>query len=343
MGARRRRRLLRVRARGDRPAARHRGRLRRRARGPDRRASSTAASGTTSSAPSTSSATPPSTSRAPSGSTSGAAATGPTGSGSATSRRSPRRPGRASTTSWPTPTWSRSGAARGPPPERDPRHYYEPAVEAMLDAGVAMEMSTAGLRKPVGELYPAPALLEMAVDAGLPIALSSDAHVPDQLGYRYDDAVAALDRRRGDGDLRLRGPDAADGADRLMVRTGLGVDSHALRGRAAADPRRRRDPYEQGLAGHSDADVLTHAVIDALLGAAGLGDIGTALPRHRRAVQGRRLARAAARRRGDARRGGLGDRQRRRHRDAGAAQARCLTATRSGRARGRARRGRGAP
>jgi histidinol-phosphatase (PHP family) len=83
------------------------------------------------------------------------------------------------------------GAAR-PAPERDPRHYYEPAVEAMLEAGVAMEMSTAGLRKPVGELYPGTALLEMAVDAGLPIALSSDAHVPDQLGYRYDDAVAAL-------------------------------------------------------------------------------------------------------------------------------------------------------
>jgi histidinol-phosphatase (PHP family) len=83
------------------------------------------------------------------------------------------------------------GSAR-PAPERDPRFYYEPAIEAMLEGGVAMEMSTAGLRKPVGELYPAPALLEMAVDAGIPIALSSDAHVPDQLGFRYDDAVAAL-------------------------------------------------------------------------------------------------------------------------------------------------------
>ena len=83
------------------------------------------------------------------------------------------------------------GGAR-PLPERDPRHYYEPAVEAMLDAGVAMELSTAGLRKPAGELYPAPALLEMAVDAGVPIALSSDAHEPGELGYRYDDALAAL-------------------------------------------------------------------------------------------------------------------------------------------------------
>jgi histidinol-phosphatase (PHP family) len=83
------------------------------------------------------------------------------------------------------------GSAR-PLPERDPRRYYEPAVEAMLEAGVAMELSTAGLRKPVGELYPGAAMLEMAVDAGLPIALSSDAHEPAQVGYRYDDALAAL-------------------------------------------------------------------------------------------------------------------------------------------------------
>ena len=37
-------------------------------------------------------------------------------------------------------------------------------------------------------------------------------------------------------------------------------------------------PWERGLLGHSDADVLTHAVMDALLGAAGLGDIGTHFP-----------------------------------------------------------------
>jgi histidinol-phosphatase (PHP family) len=80
-----------------------------------------------------------------------------------------------------------------PRPGGDLRRYYEPAVEAFAEAGVAVEVSTAGLRKPAGELYPARALLEMVVDAGCPIALSSDAHVPDQLGFRYEDAVRELE------------------------------------------------------------------------------------------------------------------------------------------------------
>jgi histidinol-phosphatase (PHP family) len=79
-----------------------------------------------------------------------------------------------------------------PVPEKDLRFFYEPAVEAMLDAGVAMELSTAGLRKPVGEMYPSRAFLEMAVDAGIPIALSSDAHVTDHLAYGYEQAVELL-------------------------------------------------------------------------------------------------------------------------------------------------------
>jgi histidinol-phosphatase (PHP family) len=57
---------------------------------------------------------------------------------------------------------------------------------------LAGEVSTAGWRKPVGELYPAPAFLEMVVEAGCPIALSSDAHVPDELGHRYEEAVELL-------------------------------------------------------------------------------------------------------------------------------------------------------
>lgn len=83
------------------------------------------------------------------------------------------------------------GASR-PWPEGDLRRYYEPAVEAFADAGVAVEVSTAGLRKPVAEIYPARGFLEMVVEAGLPIALSSDAHVPDELGYGYDQAIKLL-------------------------------------------------------------------------------------------------------------------------------------------------------
>jgi len=66
-------------------------------------------------------------------------------------------------------------------------------VEAIAAAGAAVEVSTAGLRKPVGELYPAPAFAEMCVEAGVPFALSSDAHLPEQVGYGYDRAVAFLE------------------------------------------------------------------------------------------------------------------------------------------------------
>jgi len=79
-----------------------------------------------------------------------------------------------------------------PRPQRDPRHYYEPAVEAIAASGIAVEVSTAGLRKPVGEIYPAPAFAEMCVEAGAKFALSSDAHAPDQVGFGYDRAVEFL-------------------------------------------------------------------------------------------------------------------------------------------------------
>jgi histidinol-phosphatase (PHP family) len=79
-----------------------------------------------------------------------------------------------------------------PLPDRDPRFYYEPAIEAIADSGIAVEVSTAGLRKPVGELYPSAAFAEMCVEAGAEFALSSDAHAPDQVGYAYDRATEFL-------------------------------------------------------------------------------------------------------------------------------------------------------
>jgi histidinol-phosphatase (PHP family) len=80
-----------------------------------------------------------------------------------------------------------------PLPERDPRFFYEPAVEAIAASGIAVEVSTAGLRKPVGELYPARAFAEMCVEAGAAFALSSDAHRPEDVGFGYDRAVEFLD------------------------------------------------------------------------------------------------------------------------------------------------------
>jgi histidinol-phosphatase (PHP family) len=78
-------------------------------------------------------------------------------------------------------------------PDGDLRRYYEPAVEGIAEAGIAVEVSTAGLRKPAGELYPARAFLEMCVEAGVPVALSSDAHRPEHVGADYDRALAELD------------------------------------------------------------------------------------------------------------------------------------------------------
>ena len=80
-----------------------------------------------------------------------------------------------------------------PWPERDLRYYYDVAMEGIAESGIAVEVSTAGLRKPVGEIYPAQAFLEMVLDAGNPIALSSDAHTPEQIGYGYDRALELLD------------------------------------------------------------------------------------------------------------------------------------------------------
>jgi 2-C-methyl-D-erythritol 2,4-cyclodiphosphate synthase len=64
-----------------------------------------------------------------------------------------------------------------------------------------------------------------------------------------------------------------------MTRSGIGWDSHPLvEGRPLVVGGVRVPDAARGLAGYSDADVLTHAVIDALLGAAGLGDIGLHFP-----------------------------------------------------------------
>jgi 2-C-methyl-D-erythritol 4-phosphate cytidylyltransferase/2-C-methyl-D-erythritol 2,4-cyclodiphosphate synthase len=67
-------------------------------------------------------------------------------------------------------------------------------------------------------------------------------------------------------------------AARLVSRTGIGFDVHAFAGKGPIMMGGIEVPHERGLAGHSDADVVLHAITDALLGAAGLGDIGQHFP-----------------------------------------------------------------
>lgn len=77
------------------------------------------------------------------------------------------------------------------------------------------------------------------------------------------------------------------------MRIGHGYDVHKLENGRKLILGGVDIPYEKGLLGHSDADVLVHAVMDALLGAAGLGDIGKAFPDTDPAYEGISSLRAA--------------------------------------------------
>jgi histidinol-phosphatase (PHP family) len=69
---------------------------------------------------------------------------------------------------------------------------HEQAADAIAAGGVAVEVSTAGLRKPVGELYPDPHLLELCRRGGVPATVASDAHVPHLVGCDFDRARELL-------------------------------------------------------------------------------------------------------------------------------------------------------
>ncbi|MFH1560829.1 MAG: 2-C-methyl-D-erythritol 2,4-cyclodiphosphate synthase [Chloroflexota bacterium] len=64
----------------------------------------------------------------------------------------------------------------------------------------------------------------------------------------------------------------------MAVRTGIGYDAHRLEAGRPLWLGGVQIDFEAGLTGHSDGDVLVHALVDALLGAAGLGDMGTYFP-----------------------------------------------------------------
>ena len=70
------------------------------------------------------------------------------------------------------------------------------------------------------------------------------------------------------------------------LRVGLGVDAHALTEGVPLVLGGVRFDHPRGLAGHSDGDVIAHALVDAILGAAKLGDIGTLFPSDDPALEG---------------------------------------------------------
>jgi len=77
-------------------------------------------------------------------------------------------------------------------PSGDVDGLYARFADVALTSGVMIEVSTAGLRKPVAELYPAAGLLRAFGEAGVPATLGSDAHSPDEVGFAFDEACDAL-------------------------------------------------------------------------------------------------------------------------------------------------------
>ncbi len=74
-------------------------------------------------------------------------------------------------------------------PAGDLRRYYDPVIQALLDTNGVLEVSTAGLRKDVREIYPAREMLEMAFSAKVPILINSDAHKPTDVGVDFNQAL----------------------------------------------------------------------------------------------------------------------------------------------------------
>ena len=77
------------------------------------------------------------------------------------------------------------------PPDEALVEMAQPLMDALAKAGMGIELNTAGLRKPVGEIYPSPLLLAMACERGIPICFGSDAHTPLEVGADFDQALLA--------------------------------------------------------------------------------------------------------------------------------------------------------
>ena len=74
-------------------------------------------------------------------------------------------------------------------PDQDITPMLEETADAVAESGVVVDVNAAGLRKPIGEVYPSRQLLEMLHRRGVPIILSSDAHAPGQVALGYDKSL----------------------------------------------------------------------------------------------------------------------------------------------------------
>ena len=106
-------------------------------------------------------------------------------------------------------------------PDGDLRYLWEPTVEATVRSGMAVEISSQGLLRPINEIYPAPAFLDLFHAAGVPITLGSDAHTPDESAFGYS-AIVAEARRAGYSeylrfDARRRLPTPLPALDRIGI------------------------------------------------------------------------------------------------------------------------------
>lgn len=82
------------------------------------------------------------------------------------------------------------------PSDRDLKEMVQPALDRVAAAGMAIEINSSGLRRPVHEIYPSALLLSLAKERNIPICFGSDAHRPQEVGWQFD-ASLALARSAG--------------------------------------------------------------------------------------------------------------------------------------------------
>jgi len=75
------------------------------------------------------------------------------------------------------------------PSEKQQKEMIQPALDRIAAAGMAIEINTSGLRRPVKEIYPSPLILQLAREREIPITFGSDSHMPSQVGLFFPEAL----------------------------------------------------------------------------------------------------------------------------------------------------------